>query len=305
MENPIIVPFDLNTARKIKSGEIEGSVLIGNIKIEFVYESKDCADRYNLLFVKKDESGISAIYADTEGRTFFNNVLELEVEAGAYFKKGDVLISTLGNPFIYNGIINREGDMGCIYGISAYGEITSEEVPIWTSVCGEDKSKYVRLATEEEKKSFAERIANTENLKKAGIIKQYLSEYEYLLTKEKKCDFKPFDQVLVRASNLGNWNLHLFARVREEEYKYECLGGLRYKECIPYQGNEHLLGMAHHMDELNKAFAYVSASPLSSARYWSSTEYSKVSAWFVSFSNGGTHSNIEYNSYRVRAVIDF
>lgn len=51
MENPIIVPFDLNTARKIKSGEIEGSVLIGNIKIEFVYESKDCADRYNLLFV--------------------------------------------------------------------------------------------------------------------------------------------------------------------------------------------------------------------------------------------------------------
>lgn len=166
----------------------------------------------------------------------------MEVEAGAYFKKGDVLISTLGNPFIYNGIINREGDMGCIYGISAYGEITSEEVPIWTSVCGEDKSKYVRLATEEEKKSFAERIANTENLKKAGIIKQYLSEYEYLLTKEKKCDFKPFDQVLVRASNLGNWNLHLFARVREEEYKYECLEGLRYKECIPYQGNEHLLG---------------------------------------------------------------
>lgn len=109
-------------------------------------------------------------------------------------------------------------------------------------VCGEDKSKYVRLATEEEKKSFAERIANTENLKKAGIIKQYLSKYEYLLDGQKKYDFKPFDQVLVRASNLGNWNLHLFARVREEEYKYECLGGLRYKKCIPYQGNEHLLG---------------------------------------------------------------
>lgn len=167
----------------------------------------------------------------------------MEVEAGAYFKKGDILISTLGNPFIYNGIINREGDMECIYGISAYGEITSEEVPIWTSVRSEDKFKYVRLATEEEKKSFAERIANTENFEKAKIIiKKYLSKYEYLLDEQKKYDFKPFDQVLVRASNLGNWNLHLFARVREEEYKYECLGGLRYKECIPYQGNEHLLG---------------------------------------------------------------
>lgn len=243
MKDSIVVPFDLNTARKIKSGEIEGSVLIDNIEIEFVYESKVCASPYNLLFVKKDGYGISAIYANPEGCTFGNATLELSVEAGAYFKKGDILISTLGNPFIYNGIINREGDMGCIYGISAYGEITSEEVPIWTSVRSEDKSKYVRLATEEEKKSFAERIANTEKLEKAEIIiKKYLSKYEYLLDEQKKCDFKPFDQVLVRASNLGNWNLHLFARVREEEYKYECLGGLRYKECIPYQGNEHLLG---------------------------------------------------------------
>lgn len=242
MENSIVVPFDLNTARKIKSGEIEGSVLVDNIEIEFVYESKDCASPYNLLFVKKDGYGISAIYANTEGCTFGNATLELRVEAGAYFKKGDILISTLGNPFIYNGIINRKGDMGCICGISAYGEITPEGVPIWTSVCSEDKSKYVRLATEEEKKSFAERIANTESFEKTEIIKKYLSKYEYLLDEQKKCDFKPFDQVLVRASNLGNWNLHLFARVREEEYKYECLGGLRYKECIPYQGNEHLLG---------------------------------------------------------------
>lgn len=74
-------------------------------------------------------------------------------------------------------------------------------------------------------------------------------------------------------------------------------------EYIPSLGQLNL--MAHHMDELNKAFAYVSASPLSSAWYWSSTEYSQVSAWFESFPNGGMHSNIKYNSYRVRAVIDF
>ena len=45
MENPIIVPFDLNRARKFYSGELEGSVLYGNIIIDFVYESKVCADR--------------------------------------------------------------------------------------------------------------------------------------------------------------------------------------------------------------------------------------------------------------------
>lgn len=85
MENSIVVPFDLNTARKIKSGEIEGSVLIDNIEIEFVYESKDCAGPYNLLFVRKDEHGISAIYANTEGCALGDTTLELRVEAGAYF----------------------------------------------------------------------------------------------------------------------------------------------------------------------------------------------------------------------------
>lgn len=118
MENPIIVPFDLNTARKIKSGEIEGSVLIDNIEIEFVYESKDCAGPYNLLFVKKDGYGIRAIYANTEGCTIGGTTLELKVEAGAYFKKGDVLTSTNGYQFIYDGIITK-GVMGCICGIAS------------------------------------------------------------------------------------------------------------------------------------------------------------------------------------------
>lgn len=107
MENPIIVPFDLNTARKIKSGEIEGSVLIDNIEIEFVYESKDCAGPYNSLFVRKDGYGISSIYANTEGCTIGGTTLELKVEAGAYFKKGDVLTSTNGYQFIYDGIITK------------------------------------------------------------------------------------------------------------------------------------------------------------------------------------------------------
>lgn len=41
MENPIIVPFDLNTARKIKSGEIEGSVLIKVIIYNFTLLPKN------------------------------------------------------------------------------------------------------------------------------------------------------------------------------------------------------------------------------------------------------------------------
>lgn len=74
-------------------------------------------------------------------------------------------------------------------------------------------------------------------------------------------------------------------------------------ECIPSLGQLNL--MAHYMDELNKAFAYVSASPLSSTWYRSSTESSPSVAWYVDFSIGSAYYSDKYNSSRVRAVIDF
>lgn len=138
MENAIIVPFDLNTARKIKSREIEGSVLIDNIEIEFVYESKDCAGPYNLLFVKKDGYGISTIYANTEGCIIGGTTLELRVEAGVYFKKGDVLTSTKGCQFIYDGLITK-GVMGSICGMATSGDIEFNHSGLWTDVYDEDK----------------------------------------------------------------------------------------------------------------------------------------------------------------------
>ena len=114
MKNSIVVPFDLNTARKIKSGEIEGSVLINNIEIEFVYESKDCAGPYNLLFVRKDEYGISAIYANTEGCALGDTTLELRVEAGAYYPTPEFTQyggSNIENSItIIDGIPNDGGD---------------------------------------------------------------------------------------------------------------------------------------------------------------------------------------------------
>lgn len=101
----------------------------------------------------------------------------------------------------------------------------------------------------------------------------------------------------------------LFDFDRTEKYRTPCSRNPKLRnlledgEYIPSLGQLNL--MAHYMDELNKAFAYVSASPLSSAWYWSSTEYSQSNAWYVSFSNGGTSSNGKYSSIRVRAVAAF
>ena len=63
--------------------------------------------------------------------------------------------------------------------------------------------------------------------------------------------------------------------------------------------------MAHYMNELNKAFAYVSASPLSSTWYWSSTESSQAVAWYVVFSSGLTGTGNKHIGDMVRTVIDF
>lgn len=248
MENPIIVPFDLNTARKIKSGEIEGSVLINDIEIEFVYESKNCASPYNLLFVKKDGYGISAIYANTEGCTIGGTTLELKVEAGAYFKKGDVLTSTNGYQFIYDGIITK-GVMGCIYGMASFGDI-GFDYKLWTDVYDEYRKRHVRKAIEEEKKFLAEKIIKAEDSRKIDIIKRYLSEYEYLLDEMPKRDFKPFERVLVRRTNQERWKLHLFSRESVGDNKYECLGGVGFSQCIPYEGNEHLLGTTENPEKM-------------------------------------------------------
>lgn len=74
-------------------------------------------------------------------------------------------------------------------------------------------------------------------------------------------------------------------------------------EYIPSLGQLNL--MAHYMDELNKAFTYVSASPISSTWYWSSTESSQAVAWYVVFSSGLTGTGNKHIGDMVRAVIDF
>lgn len=73
----------------------------------------------------------------------------MRVEAGAYFKKGDVLTSTKGCQFIYDGLITK-GVMGSICGMVTSGDIKFDHSGLWTDVYDEDKKRHVRKAIEEE-----------------------------------------------------------------------------------------------------------------------------------------------------------
>lgn len=56
-------------------------------------------------------------------------------------------------------------------------------------------------------------------------------------------ELKPFDRVLMRDSDDSVWTAHLYSH-REEylTFSHRAIGGEGFKQCIPYEGNEHLLG---------------------------------------------------------------
>lgn len=59
---------------------------------------------------------------------------------------------------------------------------------------------------------------------------------------EHKCSFKPFDKVLVRCGN-GIWGATFFSRCdNKSAWAYVDVDCNNWEQCIPYEGNEHLLG---------------------------------------------------------------
>lgn len=90
-------------------------------------------------------------------------------------------------------------------------------------------------ASEEAKKTLFDKLA------KAG----YKWNAKTLELEEiKKPKFKPFDKVLVRKDNLDFWTCSFFSHISSEydAYPYHCVNGAVHAQCIPYEGNEHLLG---------------------------------------------------------------
>ena len=91
-----------------------------------------------------------------------------------------------------------------------------------------------RKATDEERAEFI-----------AAAEKHYGGKYnpETLQVEPKtKCSFKPFDKVLVRCGN-GIWGATFFSRRdNKSAWAYVGVDCNSWEQCIPYEGNEHLLG---------------------------------------------------------------
>lgn len=79
------------------------------------------------------------------------------------------------------------------------------------------------------------------------------NNYELVPDKFDINTLKPFDKVLVRDSDGGRWDINFYEFYDKNKcYPYRILGGNIYKQCIPYEGNEHLVGLVKDCDDYYK-----------------------------------------------------
>lgn len=94
------------------------------------------------------------------------------------------------------------------------------------------RKESLRLSTEEEKQQLFSALA------KEG--KAWDAEKKQVVDLKPKVGLKPFDKVLVRDSKLDKWRANLFGYISKDGY-YCCVYA-NWVYCIPYKGNEHMLG---------------------------------------------------------------
>lgn len=97
----------------------------------------------------------------------------------------------------------------------------------------------LRLATDSEKQQLFDALA------KDG--KAWDAEKKQIVDLKPKVDeLKPFDKVLVRDDKEDQWSANIFSyQVRD---MFHCLGEGYWRYCIPYEGNEHLLGTTKEVE---------------------------------------------------------
>lgn len=157
------------------------------------------------------------------------NLATLEIEKQPEFKDGDIVISKSDvivlvkrisfSKKVYFHAYMSKGD--------AYIQVTEHEYYGYTY-------EIKGLATESEKQQLFDA------LKKEG--KAWDEEKKKIIDLPKKCEFKPFDKVLVRDCN-HKWKAGFFSHYSEGlNYPFICVGG-GYGQCIPYnEETAHLLG---------------------------------------------------------------
>lgn len=147
-------------------------------------------------------------------------------------KNGDIMMTTENSrPFIVKG--EKGGAISVYCGIDTADCLRiSDKLLDWTA------RPYIP-ASDEAKENLFNRLSE----------KGYKWNPDKLCL-EKICQFKPFDKVLVRDNKKSAWNCSLFSFYNDDCISPFLCIDTYYKYCIPYEGNEHLLGTTNSPEQV-------------------------------------------------------
>lgn len=155
------------------------------------------------------------------------NLETLEIEKQLEFKDGDIVVygkSVAICRKIYKHTLSFYVSLNEMVGLLFADEVESSE-------------EY-RFATEEEKQQLFDA------LEKEG--KAWDAEKKQIVDLKPKVELKPFDKVLVRDFSRDKWSISFFSFKKED--LYVCINHCSWNQCIPYEGNESLLGTTKNVE---------------------------------------------------------
>lgn len=206
--------------------------------------ASDDYTKFNGCYFDGMPNASTAKYSKLDNNTAYGYIREIENRCGgklnletleiekSEFKNGDIAFAEYGNRqnvFIVSG----KTDLS-----EGYNSFISLDLSGLTLNIGHRTSFFkkgfckLRLATDSEKQQLFDALA------KEG--KAWDANKKEVVDLKPKAKLKPFDKVLVRDSKSDNWRANLFGYIGKDGY-YCCVYA-NWAYCIPYIGNEHILG---------------------------------------------------------------
>lgn len=241
----IQVPFDVEMAKRISNGEVDGKIVTRNGKsVRIVcWDLKSIKKDYSILAIVNNEREENPLVCTINGlfdiEAESKNDLILEIPEYMTFKDGDVVVTdniivVIRNPKMddLNGFCFR-----------LYVAYNFKEKSLF--YCADFiNQESARLATEEEKQIFIEKLKSSKQPKDKEYLKRFFG-----IEEKKEYEFKPFDKVLVRDGNDGCWHADIFSHKNKDRGRYYCTG-YEWRQCIPYNDQTaHLLGTTDNWEE--------------------------------------------------------
>lgn len=212
--------------------------------------ASDDYTKFNGCYFDGMPNASTAKYSKLDNNTAYGYIREIENRCGgklnletleiekSEFKNGDIAFAEYGNRqnvFIVSGKTDLSEGYNSFISLDLSG--LTLNIGYRTSFFKKGFCK-LRLATDSEKQQLFDALA------KEG--KAWDANKKEVVDLKPKAKLKPFDKVLVRDSKSDNWRANLFGYIGKDGY-YCCVYA-NWAYCIPYAGNEHLLGTTNNVE---------------------------------------------------------